>query len=217
MALLIAHRGSHQRAPENTLAAFAAAADHGADMVEFDVRRTADGQLAIFHDSECARTPLGKLTLAELRRVSGIDVPVLTDVLAWATEAGMGLDVEVKEDGYVDTLAPLLAAFSGEMIVTSFLDPVLGQFAEAAPELPRGLLLNLTTLGATKRASQCGAHAAVIKMKLMNERIVADLAEAGLGTYLWDFLPARDAAWLDNPLIAGFITDDVPGTRAARV
>jgi glycerophosphoryl diester phosphodiesterase len=219
MTLLIAHRGSHERVPENTLAAFAAAAAHGADMIELDVRRTADGQLAIFHDPEIARTSLSKLTLDELRTASGIDVPVLEDVLLWAADAGMGLDVELKEDGYVDTVAPLLAHFRGPLIVTSFIDPVLAQLAQRAPEVQRGLLLSFTSLGAVKRVRQCEAHVAVIEMKLLSERVLVELSDAGLDAYMWDFGPARPGhrEWVDNRLITGIVTDDVPETRSALI
>src|SRR5262245_36185211 len=48
--IIIAHRGACTLAPENTLEAYAAAMDYGADGCEVDVRRTADGILALFHD-----------------------------------------------------------------------------------------------------------------------------------------------------------------------
>jgi glycerophosphoryl diester phosphodiesterase len=55
-------------APENTVAAFRLAAELGADGVELDVRRTADGQLAIHHDATLAGVgPVCERTLAELR------------------------------------------------------------------------------------------------------------------------------------------------------
>ena len=41
--MVVAHRGGVEQ-PENTVAAFEAAIDAGADAVEFDVRMTADGQ-----------------------------------------------------------------------------------------------------------------------------------------------------------------------------
>jgi glycerophosphoryl diester phosphodiesterase len=218
MELFIAHRGSHEKAPENTLAAFDAAAANGADMIEFDVRRTADNQLAIFHDSEAARTPLGRLTLAELRALSGVDVPVLAEVVAWAGDSGLGLDVELKEDGYVEDVVAALDGFSGRLLLTSFMDPVMAQLADLAPDTERGLLLELTALGAIKRVSQCRAHAAVIKTRLLGDgRLLEELAHAGYGAYIWDFLPTRSghSAWLDNESVTGLITDDVPGTRAA--
>ncbi len=217
MSLLIAHRGSHGSEPENTIAAFEAAVVAGADMVELDVRRTADGQLAIFHDAEVARTSLRKLTLQELRALSGIAVPVLEDVLAWAEEAEIGVDVELKEDGYVERVAPLLNDFPGRVIVTSFLDPVLAQLAVLAPEVQRGLLLSLTPLGAVRRVHRCRAHAAVIEMKLLGARVLDELAEAQLDALVWDFRPGRAGhdEWRDDERISAFITDDVPGALAA--
>ncbi|MGO1892359.1 MAG: glycerophosphodiester phosphodiesterase family protein, partial [Luteimonas sp.] len=50
-----AHRGAATVAPENTLAAFQAAIDAGADAVEFDVRLSADGAVVVFHDSDFRR------------------------------------------------------------------------------------------------------------------------------------------------------------------
>jgi len=53
--LAIAHRGDPITERENTLAAFAAAVDAGADMIELDVRRTADGQAVVVHDATLER------------------------------------------------------------------------------------------------------------------------------------------------------------------
>ncbi|MBS1848659.1 MAG: glycerophosphodiester phosphodiesterase [Actinobacteria bacterium] len=52
--LVFAHRGVSAEFPENTVAAFAAAAGRGADGVELDVRRTADGALVVHHDAHLA-------------------------------------------------------------------------------------------------------------------------------------------------------------------
>lgn len=47
---IIAHRGYSDRYPENTLAAFKAALDHGSDAIELDVHMASDGQLVVHHD-----------------------------------------------------------------------------------------------------------------------------------------------------------------------
>ena len=52
--LVIAHRGASAQFAENTLDAFLGAVDQGADGVELDVRRTADGHLAVHHDDTLA-------------------------------------------------------------------------------------------------------------------------------------------------------------------
>lgn len=88
MPLAVAHRGDWSTLPENTLAAFEAAERAGADMVELDVRRTADGGAAVIHDRTCERvwgSPLraATATLAELRelRVGDHGIPTLAEVL----------------------------------------------------------------------------------------------------------------------------------------
>lgn len=58
-ALVTAHRGSSQDAPENTLAAFTRALDAGADLVEFDVHVSADGDVMVIHDEKVDRTTDG--------------------------------------------------------------------------------------------------------------------------------------------------------------
>ena len=55
MQKIYAHRGASGYAPENTLRAFALAADMGADGVELDVQISKDGRLVVFHDDELSR------------------------------------------------------------------------------------------------------------------------------------------------------------------
>ena len=56
---VIAHRGEHLHHPENTMAAFQAAIDAGADYFELDVRTTSDGKFVIMHDQTLDRTTNG--------------------------------------------------------------------------------------------------------------------------------------------------------------
>ena len=61
-----AHRGASGSHPENTVAAFQAAAELGVERVEFDVRRTVDGALVILHDHTVDRTTDGSGPVCEL-------------------------------------------------------------------------------------------------------------------------------------------------------
>src|SRR5687767_9081442 len=54
--LIIAHRGASASAPENTIAAFRAAIEQGADGVELDVQLTSDAVAVVFHDRTLRRT-----------------------------------------------------------------------------------------------------------------------------------------------------------------
>ncbi|MBO7655788.1 MAG: glycerophosphodiester phosphodiesterase, partial [Kiritimatiellae bacterium] len=54
--MIISHRGESADAPENTMAAFQLAVEHGVDAMECDVYVTADGVPVIMHDKSMRRT-----------------------------------------------------------------------------------------------------------------------------------------------------------------
>ena len=108
--LNIAHRGASGRFPENTLAAFAAAIEAGAQMCELDVQLTRDGAVVVMHDDTVDRTTDGRgavrgMTLEELKRLdagvrfgnefSGERIPTLEEVFA-LTRGRCGLNIEIK-------------------------------------------------------------------------------------------------------------------------
>jgi glycerophosphoryl diester phosphodiesterase len=85
VVLVEAHRGYSQVAPENTVASINAAAA-SADLVEFDVRITSDGELVLMHDGTVNRTTDGSgstssLTLAQIQ---------LLDAGSWFSPAFVG-------------------------------------------------------------------------------------------------------------------------------
>ena len=51
MTLIIGHRGASAAFRENTIEAFLGAAEAGADWVELDIRRSADGEIVVHHDA----------------------------------------------------------------------------------------------------------------------------------------------------------------------
>ncbi len=81
--LVLAHRGASRRERENTLAAFRAARDLGADGIELDVRRAADGAMVVHHDP----LPRGEL-------------PGYVPTLAGSLDTAQGLlvNIEIKND-----------------------------------------------------------------------------------------------------------------------
>lgn len=215
--IVIAHRGVHNPGlTENTMAAFQAAIDAGADMVELDVRRTGAGELVILHDHAIGKVTLDSCSLDEFEAQTGLRPPLLTEVLDWA-RGHVGLDVELKEDGYVELLVPLLLDFArrdGDLIVTSFLDPVLLALHERAPALRLGLLLAWTADRFEQRAYACGAKTVLPEMKLLDEAVLGAAGNAGLELIVWDFMAGDHAPLLSDPRVKGVITDDVASALA---
>lgn len=158
--LVIAHRGGAGLWPENTLYGFEHAAALGVDVIETDVRATADGELVIFHDEGVGRTTdgagrVGSLTLAELKRLdagyrfspdggrsfplrgSGVTVPTLREVFEALPQ--MRFNIEPKH------AAPSLAAplcrlirehgMADKVLIASFSGAVLAEFRRECPEV----------------------------------------------------------------------------------
>ena len=117
-------RGAWAFAPENTLEAYSAAMDHGADGCEIDLRRTNDGVLVMFHDDGMDRMTdaLGRInqhSYAELLAIPfrsvykakpDTRIPTLASVLQLAHERAMLLHLDVKEPGLEEGITKLLDA-----------------------------------------------------------------------------------------------------------
>ncbi|MCM1103759.1 MAG: glycerophosphodiester phosphodiesterase [Clostridium sp.] len=109
-----AHRGYSSGYPENTMPAFLAAMDAGADWIELDVQQTADGEVVVMHDSNFKRTAgvdrnvwdMAYREVAELDvgsfcapEFAGTHVSTLAEVLE---ECGgrIKLNIEIKPTGH---------------------------------------------------------------------------------------------------------------------
>jgi glycerophosphoryl diester phosphodiesterase len=152
--MVVAHRGASVEQPENTIEAFEAAIDAGADAVEFDVRVTADGHAVVMHDPDVSRTTGGtglvsEMTLDEIRQLG---VPTLEEALACLSGRATA-DIEIKnspdEPGYTADAEPAVEAtlaaldelaFSGPVIVSSFNPRSIAHSRALRPDVPTGLL-----------------------------------------------------------------------------
>ena len=115
--LVLAHRGASTVAPQNTLPAFEKAAELGADGIEFDVQRSADGVPVVIHDMTVDALTDGtgrvsEMTLAQLKELdagsafdpafAGERIPTLDEVLA-AVGDTLLLNIELKTYALRDT------------------------------------------------------------------------------------------------------------------
>lgn len=102
--LIFGHRGYPQKFPENSLAGFSYAIDHGADGLEFDVHLTKDSIPVIMHDEKINRTTNGygriyDYTYQELQKFNlenGENIPKLSDLLTLAQGKSIYLNLEFK-------------------------------------------------------------------------------------------------------------------------
>ena len=150
----IAHRGLHTRdktVPENSLAAFRAAADRGYG-VEFDVHITLDGQLVVFHDDDLERMCglekcLDDCTWEELQplRLAGTaeHIPLLGEVLeviGGRTPIVLELKRGRQNRALCQGVRDALRDYAGDICVESFDPIILRWWRRNAPEVLRGQL-----------------------------------------------------------------------------
>jgi glycerophosphoryl diester phosphodiesterase len=158
--LVIAHRGGAGLWPENTLHAFERAAALGADVIETDVRATADGELVVIHDESVGRTTDGAgrvpaLTLAELKRLDagyrwspdggksfpfrgrGLTVPTLREVFDALPDVRFNIEPKQSEPSIVAPLCRLIRerGMASRVLVAAFAGDTMERFRRECPEV----------------------------------------------------------------------------------
>jgi glycerophosphoryl diester phosphodiesterase len=165
--LRIGHRGAAAHAPGNTLAGLRKAAELGADMVEFDVRQTADCQAVLMHDSYLIDAqgriwPAHRSTLAELRAIDlggGERVPTLADALEVCRTERMGAYIELKDGAAIPAVVSTIREheLAKYVIVGSFRPDWLADLKAAVPEIETSILFSSPHLDAVTLAQAIDA------------------------------------------------------------
>lgn len=217
MTAVVAHRGEHHRARENTMAAFEAALALGVDGIEFDVRPTSDGALVVHHDPRVQGRAVSLTPRAELPGW----VPLLAEVLELTR--GVVAHVELKnarEPGevvYDDTgalVAAVLAEVEGARLERR---PVVSCFDLATCARVRATGADVAVAWLVEAGPIEGAltEAHVLELDglnpyfaLVDRPAVALAAELGLALNVWTANDEADLAALAALGVDGVITDE---------
>jgi glycerophosphoryl diester phosphodiesterase len=236
--LVIAHRGASARAPENTIAAFELAVALGADMLELDVRLSADDQPVVIHDETLDRTTTGSgwvrdLSLSELKRLDagawrgpafrGQRLQTLGEVLERFRDR-VGFAIEIKSGsrrypGIEERVVSLLGTYDviERAKVLSFDPGVLAAVAALEPGLERVVLLpersplrpqEITALALS------GARAVGLPVALATGPHLAAARLACLAVYVWTVNEPPLMDYLIAESVTGIITDTPDVLRA---
>ena len=139
--LLLGHRGARLYAPENTIAAFDLALEHGADGFEFDVRCTRDRRTILCHDPKLNDLVLRRHTLRQIQEsCNGHETPpCLEDVLD--RYRGNFLNIEVKVRGIEPIIVRAVRRTRpSRYFISSFLPGVLRRLHQLDDSLVLGAL-----------------------------------------------------------------------------
>lgn len=219
--LLLAHRGYHTDAPENTLAAFAAAVELGVDGIETDVRLSRDGLPVIIHDRVTPRKrAVADLSRREIEEDVGHPVAVLAEILDVFPDVLW--NIEIKNPEAWPVAARVLAQFASRrrLFVTSFRHDVVKQCADELA-IDCGLLIAHRPLdvGAIMAgcASQPRVRGIVWDYNIVDDGVLGVVSAGGWCNYVYGAVTADEHQRCVALGLAGLITDYPPlvsGSRA---
>jgi glycerophosphoryl diester phosphodiesterase len=222
--LRIGHRGAAAHAPDNTLLGIRTAAGLGADMVEIDVRLTADGQVILAHDAHLADAKgrvhfVASSTLAELREIDlgrGERVATLAQALEACEQERLGAYIELTDGRCVPAVVEVIRQqeFADHCIVSSFRPDWLMEAKALAPELTTSILFASPDLDAVKLAQAVAAsyvHPCWERFPspsaLLTPEWVARVRGADLGIICWHEERPAEIAGLRRVGVDGICSD----------
>ena len=220
-------------APENTLAAFRKGAEYGYRMFECDAKLSADDVVFLMHDATLQRTSNGQgiggeqnwQQLSQLdagswhsRHFSGEPLATLANLAQYCIRNQFHLNIEIKPTPGVEFKTGEIVAQQAARLwqhekvpplLTSFQVESLKGALQAAPHLPRGLLLHSLTEGWLETAKRLGCSAIVCQYALWTPEMVLTVHGAGMRCLSYTV----NDEWAAQHLMAlgtdGIITDRV--------
>jgi len=223
-----AHRGGSETAAPGTYDAYRSALAAGADLLEFDVRRTADGELVAFHDAELGRgrrgRPVGSLRYADLCQLADYEVPKVAEILRLLSgRAGAHIDLKERDCLVAVTTKALELLKPERIVVTTGDEAAIRELRQRFPAVHAGLTISgdvaQTVRYLTRRArgrissrvdavTAVKADWAVVQERLAAAGALTECRSRGLATMVWtvndDVALAR---WLSSSDVDVVITD----------
>jgi glycerophosphoryl diester phosphodiesterase len=214
--LVLGHRGASAAHPENTLEAFAAAYEGGAQGLEFDVRGDVNGVPVVSHDRSLERRAgdsrnVDELPIEELKMLDvgqGYKIPTLAEALTLAGGRGF-LDIEVKQPGIERQILDALDGYRGRWGISSFDWNCLETFRSLNRDVNLWLLGMQFSDAMFSAAARLNAVGIAMHFSQLNETSMDQADSAGLSVIAWTVNDAAEAQRLAD-LGCYAICTDVP-------
>ena len=227
---IFAHRGYSAKYPENTIAAFQAAANLPIDGVEFDVHLTKDQQVVVIHDESVNRTSNGigyvkDMRLKELRELDfgswfseefqGERIPTLEEVLKVFHGTDLRVNIELKCDVFAyDQLEELVLGevkaleMMEQVVISSFNHAAVARVASLAPNIENAALFNKTIFNMMDYQEKLPAKALHVSFASAVRRPVRKALAKGAVVRVWTVNEVKQAARLVNTGVDAIFTDE---------
>lgn len=216
----ISHRGLRKGAPENTVAAFAAAIEAGAEAIELDVHASADGMVFVHHDFTFATDPGGAQSSfattpsSEIRkaRLAGDNpIPTLDEVIE-AVGDRVGLYIEIKPAGIESDVVRCLRRHAERIhnfAVHSFDHRVVKRMLELLPSIRTGILQVGYPIDSRAAMRAAGASDLWQHVDFVDSSLVADVHSSGGRVIVWTANSESQWNTLTDLGVDGICTDHV--------
>ena len=222
---IVAHRGYSGAYPENTLSSFAGAYACGAKTVEFDVRKTKDNELVIFHDDTLQKftgdeTSIADHTYAELLQLDAGEwfgreyrlerIPTLDQTLDLLKSTNMRIFCELKNIGddpeFAGQVYDKCAAYGvlDRVVFLSFNYDYLSAIKKIDPNQP---IMMLASFGKSNLPSKYPADYYGINMKTLTPKTIRAIHDSGAKVYSYAPETKGQMLSLQRLGVDGVITD----------
>ncbi len=222
-----AHRGASIAYPENTMEAFMGAKELGAAWIELDVQQTKDGKIIVIHDSNLRRTTgLNKNTwdvtydeIKDLDAGSFLDkkfkdarIPLLDDVIVWAKENNMKLNIELKPTGkekdFEKSVVDIILEndYTSNCVITSQTYSSLEKVKEYNKNMETVYVMSLAygNITSLKDADNFSVEASNV-----TESLVREVHNEGKELYAWTVNTKDNINKMINLKVDNIITDNI--------
>jgi glycerophosphoryl diester phosphodiesterase len=225
MVRIIAHRGASHAYPENSLVAFRKAVASGADSLEVDLRRSADGVIYCLHDYHLRRLAgfSGYVQRTQSRQIDQLRLfesapPLRFEHFLEEFAGKVELVLDIKSTGIEADILRLLSRTPkrAEIICSSFNSRILSRLKTLRPQTRTALILgplrNLKIkldIGTyiANRLTKLGCTAAHLSVRIARERVIDRLIAAGFDVAVWTVDDCDIAVRLSNYGVDGIITN----------
>jgi glycerophosphoryl diester phosphodiesterase len=216
VVLRVGHRGARALEPENTLRSFRRAVELGVDAVEFDVRKTKDGEVVVIHDDKVDRTTDGTglvkdLTLEEIKQLKtekGERIPTLGEALDYL-KGKVKVLIELKEVGLEEQVLELVLKreMVDDVIVISFLEEALAKVRELDEGVATGLLY-ARFKKSVEAALELKVEYLLPLYRFTHSADVRKAHAAGLKVIVWTINTPQEATTYKQKNVDGIATDN---------
>lgn len=219
--IIIGHRGARGHVVENSLPSIEKGIALGADAIEIDVFKIADGSIIVFHDDTVDRLTEAtgsienytKLTLDTLSLEGGVKIPTLKEVLD-LIDKRVVLNIELKGSNTAVPVHKILQQYKTEkgwknsdFIISSFKWEELEETHRLNPEMPIGILVSKKIDDAIAEGEKLNAVAIHPSYKSLNAENVAKMHAKNFKVYPWTVNEPVDISKMKSFKVDGIITD----------